>query len=358
MPKEAIDLKLFIDRIMKGEIQIDKPLIIHKSDNGIDRYLFQDSGMNVLLGLEGSGKTKFLTIMMIQLLKKIKSNEGIRDGIIYIDTERPESQYASTIGRILEASTLEKSFFIKVFNFFTVAELTPSEIKQALTNFLALNPGKRFIIVIDHILALTSDFNKPSEASEIDLFLKQLISCGHLFIVSIHMPYSGISKGLGHLGSSLQRLASFILEIANSSNNSGFEISQKKSRISRGTDEKLFLKMDSQGNITFENSTIIQGKRKKPKPSPEEMIKLILKEFVDGDYVTKKQLYSIISKKHNWSEDSSSSSTFFKEHMKDLFTFADEGYLLTEKAEFLLQEIAPTGNKKPARAGKEAIPFS
>ena len=65
MPKEAINIDILLEKVIAGKIVMDRPLVIYRDENGAEFMAFQNSGLNVLLGFEGSGKTKFLTNLII-----------------------------------------------------------------------------------------------------------------------------------------------------------------------------------------------------------------------------------------------------------------------------------------------------
>jgi hypothetical protein len=71
MPKEAINLDILLSRIFKNEIISDTPLIVYKDNIGNDFPVFQSSGLNLLLGFEGNGKTKFITECICRFLDSL-----------------------------------------------------------------------------------------------------------------------------------------------------------------------------------------------------------------------------------------------------------------------------------------------
>jgi hypothetical protein len=336
MPKEAIDLNLLISKIENGEISKDLPLLTYRMSDQRDFLVFQNSGMNLLLGKEGNGKTKFLTKVMIDLLRNKDGDAFPMEKVIYIDTERPESQYASTIQHILEHCSLSRNDFLKKFEFFSVSELMPGDIKKILKSMLQGETTKKSIIILDHILPLANNFNDVSETTMIDHLLKALIQLDNIIIASIHMPFNGLTKGLGHLGSSLGRLASFTLEIVASDDGSGFTLTRRKSRISPTKGPQLFLRLDSNGNITDEGLEIINKPGKKTDNEEKEIIQEVLKEFINGSMTTKKQLLSIIQERKQWNSKSSSTYAYFNKHFKELILFNEDGFLFTEQGKEVL----------------------
>lgn len=338
MPKEAINLDLLLNRLENGEIVADSPLFTYRTLDEKDFYVFQNSGLNILLGKEGNGKTKFLTQVMIELLRKISKNQSSIDKVIYIDTERPESQYAFTIEHLLKNCSMPRSKFLEQFSFFSVSELSPNDIKNVLRAMTDIAPARRSIIILDHILPVANDFNNVSETSSIDHLLKGLIKLGNIIIASIHMPYNGLTKGLGHLGSSIGRQASFILEICNSDDGIGFILTQRKSRISSKNNAKLFLKMDQEGNITNDGLEIINKLDKIGGTEEKEIVVKILKEFIANSMTTKKQLLSCIQKEKKWKPGSSSAHTFYNRHFKDLLLFDKNDYQITEQGQTILND--------------------
>lgn len=330
MPKEAIDLELLLARISKGEIVPNKPMLTYLDQEGKEFFIFQDSGVNMLLGQEGNGKTKFLTHIVIELLRQIKLDQIQISEVIYFDTERPESQYAFSVQHVANQCGVPAVELAKIFHFFSVAELRPDEIINTLKKQL-VDKGP-CLIVLDHILPLVNDFNKVAEASKIDQLLKEIIFEGHIIISSIHMPYNNLTKGLGHLGSFLQRLASFILEIKNCDNEPAFAITQKKSRISARSNKQLIMKVDSDGNITNENLAIVSTRKAvKSRVSDEDVIKQVLRELVKTKNASKKTLFDLIAKCKRFKRDSSSMNTYYNSHMTDLITFSKDQYILSEK---------------------------
>ena len=69
MPKKAIDLVALMEKIAAGEVVADKPLFKICDSVGREFFVFQNSGLNILLGLEGNGKTKFITSCANQFLE-------------------------------------------------------------------------------------------------------------------------------------------------------------------------------------------------------------------------------------------------------------------------------------------------
>lgn len=333
MPKEAINLDLLLSRILNGEIRMDKPLLILQDDNHLTFPIFQDSGLNILLGNEGHGKTKFLTRFIYQFLDMMEE-EDLRFKnfrILYIDTERPESQYANSINHIFEKANFPPNEILKRLEFISTIDLTSAEMKQALQEHLEKNKDIKYVIIIDHILPFVNDMNSINEASDIDIFLKKLISAGHLIIVSTHKPSSGYLKGLGHIGSTLQRLASFILEISNNTEGDGFQVKQIKSRVSARTNNILHLTKDEFGNIDSSRSyTIKESERKDEREQKQELAKEILKDFINKELTTKKQLFEIIQTRASISKKSSSVYKFYDDFLKDYILFENTEFSLTD----------------------------
>ncbi len=327
MPKDAINLEELLLKIQKGEIKMDMPLIKYQGTGTEEFFVFQDSGLNLLLGHEGNGKTKFLTIITIQLLDYFQEKDSRFEKfkILYIDTERPESQYAKTLEHIIHSTKLEESEVFNRLNFLSVMDLDAKSIVESINKHLLAFSEYKFIVIIDHVLPLVNDLNSTSEAAEIDHFIKLMIYLGHIIVASIHKPYSGITKGLGHVGSALQRLASFILEISNDMEGKGFEIKQFKSRISAKSNYTLFMQLDENGNIDLAEVPILtQTSPRKTKVDETLIVKEIIEEYESQAVHTKKQLLSIISKKKGYSDSSSSASTYFKNHFKDQISFESE----------------------------------
>jgi len=333
MPKEAINLDLLLKRILDGEIRMDKPLLILQDVNGLTFPIFQDSGLNILLGNEGHGKTKFLTRFIYQILDLMEQNDPrLRHfKILYIDTERPESQYANSINHIFEKAKFSPDQIFKHLEFISTIDLTSVEMKDALQEHLNNNKETKYLIIIDHILPFVTDMNSINEASDIDIFLKRLISAGHLIIVSTHKPSSGYLKGLGHIGSALQRLASFILEISNNQDGDGFQVKQIKSRVSAKTNNILHLTKDESGNIDSSKTHFIkENERKEEKEQKQELANEILKEFISKGLTTKKQLFEIIQTKASISKKSSSVYKFYDDFLKDFILFENNEFSLTD----------------------------
>ena len=88
-----------------------------------------------------------------------------------------------------------------------------------------------------------------------------------IVIATIHKPASGLNKGLGHIGGTLQRLASFILEINNSTDGEGFIVRHIKSRISAKTKKELLFTKDRSGNIDLNVSPVIMNGKEKSEDS-------------------------------------------------------------------------------------------
>ncbi len=333
MPKEAINLKELLGKIKHGEIVEDKAILEYKDDSYRRFPVFQNSGLNILLGNEGNGKTKFLTQLIFMILNFKKSNKSasLNRKVLYIDTERPESQYAFSIEYIFKNTLMEEKSTIENLHFLSVMELNVRSIKETVDSHLKKNQHENFIIIIDHILPLVNDMNNTNEATEIDQFLKAMIAKGHIIIASIHKPYNGLAKGLGHLGSALQRLASFILEITNSIEGDGFTIKIIKSRISAKTENILFFPKDEHGNIQPNCKPIFKSKpTKAEKENNSEIAKELLKEFIEGEQKTKKQLLSNIIKRMEYTEKSSSANSFYNDYLRPLIEFDKGELLITE----------------------------
>ena len=338
MPKEAIDLDMLLKRFLNGEIKKDKPLIEFRDNENNLFPVFQDSGLNVLLGSEGNGKTKFLTYCICSFLSLIKSDISnlYKMKILYVDTERPESQYALTINHIFEKSKLYPDEIFKVLEFLSVMDLTHIEMSNAIDNHLNNFSNQRYLIIIDHILNMVQDMNNTTESTQMDQFLKKLISRGNILIVSIHKPNTGYLKGLGHLGATIQRLASFVLDISNNESGDGFDIKQIKSRISAKNKHFLSLAKDQYGNIDFNEIPKIAI----PNIISKKVINLkgILADFIAKGCRSKKEFLELIRIDNDWAPNSSSSNTFFNTHFSDLISFDKTGFILSESASNLLQD--------------------
>lgn len=334
MPQEAIDLQILFDRISKGEIIPDKPLLQYSVGDQKPFDVFQDSGLNILMGMTGNGKTKFLTRVIIDIIRKINRRELPDYKIIYIDTERGESQYAFTLQHILDESNLPPSQFSERLSFFSVSELGKGQIREVLSRLH--NQDKKLIIIIDHVLPLVSNFNDVEESDRSERALKALLFHGHIIVVTIHMPHNGPIKGLGNFGSALDRLASCELQIKNGDNNNGFVVSQQKSRISSKSNLHLLLKTDANGNIVTEAlRTVGSTKSGKSKIKPELVAVEILKEFVAKKMSHKKELLDLICKQNNW-KCSSGRYDFYKKHLMPYITFSKKGHIITEKGKSIL----------------------
>lgn len=337
MPKDAINLDVLLNRFMSGEIKMDTPLIEFKSIENDIFPVFQDSGLNVLLGSEGNGKTKFLTHCICMFLESIKadvSNFG-KMKILYVDTERPESQYAYSINHIFEKTKLTPYEFFGSLDFLSVMDISHSEMINALESHLLKFPNQKYIIVIDHILNMVQDMNSTMESTQIDQFLKKLISNGHILIASIHKPNTGFLKGLGHLGATIQRLASFVIDISNNESGDGFDIKHIKSRISGKNKAILSLTKDQYGNI----DNILWPKISNSSSLNKNVFnrKYILAEFISKGCTSKSEFLELIRIYNDWSPNSSSSNTFFKTHFADLILFKKTGFNLTEAGGNLLR---------------------
>jgi hypothetical protein len=339
MPKDAIDLKLLINKIMKGEIQVDAPLITYLDRDGIRFPVFQDSALNLLLGNEGNGKTKFITECMIQILNQIKYSEGRlwNFKILYVDTERVEPQYAATIKIIYEKSNLFSIDLCERLDLLSVSELSPSDIKGAIDCHLEKYPSQKFIIIIDHILPFVNDMNNVPEADTVERTLKEYIFRGHLIIATIHKPSNGIIKGLGHLGSALQRLASFIIEISVSEDKSGYVLKLIKSRITSIDGRELMLRRDKNGNVDSSITPFITENHVNLKSSfKEETARELLQEFIKNGMTEKKQMMAFLVQKLNLKPKSSGRYTYYDNHMAKFITFCKGGYELTDAGKALI----------------------
>jgi hypothetical protein len=324
MPKEAIDLEQLMERINTEQLKIDRPLLEYRDVNNHRFWAFQNSGLNILLGFEGNGKTKYLTHVMIEVLQRIKAgDEKFKEFfLLYVDMERPESQYAYSIRHIIDRSGMTLSDITQKLHLLAVSDLDEIQIKDAIECHVAKHPGQKFIIIIDHILPLVIEMNDSGEASRIDLWLKRFIVQGHIIIASIHKPYGGTQKGLGHIGSSVQRLASSILEIHNSEDGRGFGLKQVKSRISPVSNSELILSMDDDGNIdTGIQPVITVDPKNPPKKEKTELADEIFLEFKVCPLQVKKQLFEIIARVCKYNDGSSSINTFYNQFLKDRIRF-------------------------------------
>jgi len=333
MPKEFIDLRELMKKIRSNEIKKDKPLLIF-GEEGEKFYVFQDSGLNMLLGQPGNGKTKFITGVIIELLKRIKESEYryYDYTIVYIDTERPESQYAFNIEQIVTKCGLSEDDIFENLRFISTLDLNGAETKSALKEFLKRNKPKKCIIIIDHALSLVNDMNNLQEANEIDLLFKMYISEGHIILTSMHSTYNGMQKGMGHLGSAFDRGASFILEIVNSDDGEGFTLKNVKSRIASKSKKEMTMFKDKDGNIDLSISPHISEITGKSKPEDKSAsIPEIVYLFARATIRTKKELYSIINNKFGFTDDSSSASTFYKKFLTDYIVFENGSPYFTDK---------------------------
>ena len=324
MPKEAIDLDLLMKRINSGQLEIDQPLLEYRDVNDHRFWAFQNSGLNILLGFEGNGKTKYLTHLMVEVLRRIKAGDKrFKDFILLcVDMERPESQYGYSIKHVIDKSGMGLGDVAQKLHLLAVSDLDELQIKDAIECHLERYPGQKFIIIIDHILPLVIEMNDPGEASRVDLWLKRFIVQGHLIVASIHKPYGGTRKGLGHIGSSVQRLASSILEIHNTEDGRGFGLKLVKSRISPITNTELILFMDDFGYIDLGIQPVISVDLKNPpKKGKPDLADEIFLEFKACPLQTKKQLFEIIARVCEYKDGSSSTNTYYNQFLKDRVRF-------------------------------------
>ncbi|BFG70150.1 hypothetical protein KACHI17_10310 [Sediminibacterium sp. KACHI17] len=337
MPKEAIDLDRLVSRFLLGEIKSDNPLLEFVTQDSISFPVFQDSGLNVLLGSEGNGKTKFLTFVIGKLLDRVNNKDDpfYKRKILLVDTERPESQYAYTINHILEKSNLEPDTIFNSLELLSVIDLYPPEIIGAINDHLKQSPDQEYIVIIDHILNMVLDMNSTTEGTQIDQFLKSLISKRHILIVSIHKPNTGISKGLGHIGGTIHRLASFVLDINNNDEGNGFNIKHIKSRISAKNKLTFTFFKDQKGNIDTDLTPLLITQKQNSDKS--QLASEILISFIQQDYKTKKELLELISLANEWESTSSSAHTFYKNYMKELIEFQGSEMILSDKAKKIIE---------------------
>jgi hypothetical protein len=220
--------------------------------------------------------------------------------------------------------------------FLSVMDISHTEIIGAIDDHLNRCANQKYLIIIDHILNMVLDMNSTSESTQMDQFLKKLISKKNILIVSIHKPNTGYLKGLGHIGATLQRLASFILDISNNESGDGFEIKQIKSRISAKNKCVLSLTKDQYGNIDMYETPKIAI----PTVISKKVInhKKILAEFIVKGSKFKKELLELIRINNEWEIGSSSIYTCFNNHFNDLISFDKTGYILSETAINLLQD--------------------
>jgi hypothetical protein len=319
-----------------GKIKKDEPLLSYRDEkNDLVFGVFQDSGLNLLIAPAGNGKTKYLTHVMVQLLSlmAIDNSKWTSHKILYVDTERPRSQYAFSVNHIFSNTKMPLGPFAEKFHLISANDLKPAGIIESLNEFFAVHRGQKFVIFIDHILPLVEDMNNTVESTNLELLVKRLLSDGHLVIASIHNPYGNLSKGIGHIGSSLQRLASNAVEIVNQDTGDGFKLKQNKSRISALSGKELLLFMDSEGYIDLGIPLEIRdGPAKSPKDANaqdeaqlEEDIKGIVGTFSRCYDKGKKTLLSIIASVRGFSPTSSSSNSFYKKHLAIYIDFSEDG---------------------------------
>jgi hypothetical protein len=342
MSKKAIDLLDLLSRIEKQNIRRDEPMMKFIDGTQNEFFAFQDSGLNLLIGHEGNGKTKFLNAAIVRLLSlaKDQNSKYASHKLLYVDTERPESQYAFSVKYIFDNCRLERSEVLDKLCLLAVSDLGPGEIKESISTHLNADSASKYIIIIDHVLPLVADMNNVAEASALDHFLKKILFQGHIFIVTIHKPANGMTKALGHAGSSLQRLSSFTLDICNTDEGDGFKLKIVKSRISAITTKELILKKDDRGDIDLAilPSIIEKGKSVPKKENEKQLAKEILTEFISSGSNSKKQLLELIKLKMGYTEGSSSAHGFYKRNYETLISFVGGEVVLTDEGKSFLDE--------------------
>lgn len=350
MPNKSVDVLSILKRLQAQEIMRDQPLIVYTREDGDEFTIFQSSGLNLLTGQEGNGKTKFLSLVALEILCQFSEPSSPLSGykILYVDTERAECQFAFTIGNIFEGSEYDELGFANRFHFLSVLDLKPNEIRDSILSHLKQYHDHRFVIFVDPIIPLVHDMNSVIEASEIDSFIKSLICQSHLVVASIHKP-AGADRALGQIGSTLQRFSSSIVDISNCKERSGFNIKVVKSRISALSKLDFFIPKDVNGDIDLGSITTAQDQYSPEDPDKIKLAKSAFELFLHSRTRSKKVLLKLIRKAFKMKDQSSNAYRVFKRYLSRFVHFNKDEAILTDEGKQieknLLEEFERVGIK-------------
>jgi hypothetical protein len=245
--------------LVDSELEEPEPLL---SSNG-NPIIFKNT-MVMIQGQTGTHKSRLATSLVSVLVSKIPDlallgfSRAIdeRPTVIYVDTER-NINYTLPIAirQILNDSGLNLEELKTKFSILPLVNIgrqfrteTMGQQFVELTGFD--NEKKHFVIVLDIVSDLISDFNNVVNSLQLTDLLNTAANTFDLtFIVVLHENPGG-EKARGHLGTELANKASTVLQISLGEINNVFKLKVLKSRSTEKYNEILLKYDTSVNNLT------------------------------------------------------------------------------------------------------------
>lgn len=230
------ELADYEDFILSEDAQYTKPLYTLSYQESLFAPI---TGIHIITGQSGNGKTMLLTQIIVALLKgqygqlkyqlsEIKPNPKV----LYIDTEMEEFNTIHVRDRINHL--LERKFGEK-HNDFTILrlrEIIKTEERWQII-ISAVHDLRPTIIIIDGLIDLVKDVNDYSDCSQIISQCSTVASKFNCSLWGVIHENPGTTKLVGHLGSIAERKATDVLQTTKNNTDKDrpiFEVSHKKAR--------------------------------------------------------------------------------------------------------------------------------
>lgn len=221
--KQTLDTTKYVEVLAGKEYKQDymppkQPIIFSIQEKKIATL----GGMVCFSGLAKAGKSTFLNAAIASSfipgdifgIKLTLPDEAKK--IALFDTESNLEDFYGNIRRI-ERMCNRNHLPKERFNCFSISDNTPEEMQQLIEAYLILNNDCK-CIVIDGLTDMVYDYNNPTEASRLKMFLKRMVKeHGCSFIGVLHSG-KGDGEMLGHFGGAMKRFAQSILFVEKDKN--------------------------------------------------------------------------------------------------------------------------------------------
>jgi hypothetical protein len=267
----------------------------------------------LIQGKSGVHKSRLASSLASLLVSKDneKSLLGFRNGsatkniVIYCDTERNiKNQLPKVIQQIaldadLDYDSLKENFLIlPLMNIkrnlrSSVMGLQFQEIKKMV------NEKAHFVVVLDIVSDLTSDFNNVTDTLVLVDDINLAINTFDVtFIIVIHENPGSADKARGHLGTEFTNKASTTFQISESDVKEVYKLKMLKSRVTKIYDE-LLLKFDP----VVKNLVVVTDSETQLKAGEPELYKLC-QVLANNRFATmeRQELMGIVIKELGWGQ--------------------------------------------------------
>ncbi|MCX6155210.1 MAG: hypothetical protein NT007_13735 [Candidatus Kapabacteria bacterium] len=216
--------RAYLQDKVKTEIKFDNAILSY----GNLPIIFPNT-INVIQGQYGSHKSRFVEMILAAFLNSkqpeselcnFHSDPEIRFLCSYIDSERNlKDQLPYSMQKINSMAGYCISDLHPALDFTSLLNVKREERFDALKDYIEdlrkLNTGyQHFIIVVDVVTDIISNFNNPEESLKLIDHFNELINANDITIIAIiHENPSSEQKARGHLGTELMNKASTQIKI-------------------------------------------------------------------------------------------------------------------------------------------------